>query len=96
MQDLKKVKGRTRSPSNRWKLIFYGYYEISLTGSIRRVRGAPGTAPGRVLTPYLQFKSKPEGDLRVSLQRGKGKRLQTTVKRLLYKAWRNTCHYRTP
>ncbi len=95
MRNLKKAKKKSKATNKDWKLIFYAHYEINIFGTIRRRTPAAGTSKGRVLKPYLQFKAHPEGDLRVSLQRGKGIRKQTTVKKLLRKAWGITCHYQT-
>lgn len=36
----------------KFKRIYYGYYEISRCGRIRRVKAGMGTWPGREIHPY--------------------------------------------
>ena len=66
-----------------WKRIHYGAYEINKSGTVRRVKKAPGTRPGKVLKPYKRWRVV---DWTVKLHYN-GKISQVTIPVLLKRAF---------
>lgn len=68
----------------KFKKVHYGYYEISRSGVVRRVKAGMGTWPGRVIKPY-----NPGGGYveYISVSR-KGIRKQYKLDTLIRRAWR--------
>jgi hypothetical protein len=69
-----------------WKKIYWGYYEISTKGVIRRVKEGKGTWIGRVLKPYHTSYSGNSDEGYVCLY-VKGKRYQKSVNELVVRAF---------
>lgn len=68
-----------------YKKIHYGFYEISKTGRVRRVKPGLGTWPGRVIHPYIPGKG---GTIPyISLYRH-GIRSQFKLDDLIRRVWR--------
>jgi hypothetical protein len=68
----------------KYKKVHYGYYEVSRSGIIRRVKAGIGTYPGRVLKPYNPGNGSVEY---ISFSRF-GKRSQYKLEDIIRRVWK--------